>query len=74
MEATLRYLALREAIRLAKDQHSTLRLLHVVDLIMAYSAIEAPTAIEYQNALKVEGQKLLADCSVSARTAGVEFD
>ena len=67
-------LALQEAIILAKDQHSMLRLIHVVDLTMAYSSVEAPTVIEYQNALKVEGQKLLADCSVSARTAGVEFD
>lgn len=67
-------LALQEAIRLAKDQHSMLRLLHVVDMTMAYSVIEAPTVIEYQNALKVEGQKLLADCSESARAAGIEFD
>jgi len=67
-------LALQEAIRLAKDQHSMLRLLHVVDLTMAYSVIEAPTVIEYQNALKVEGQKLLADCLESARASGIEFD
>ena len=67
-------LALQEAIILAKDQHSMLRLIHVVDLTMAYSSVEAPTVIEYQNALKVEGHKLLADCSVSARTAGIEFD
>jgi nucleotide-binding universal stress UspA family protein len=67
-------MALQEAIRLAKDQHSILRLFHVVDLTMAYSAIEAPYIIEYQKALKAEGQKLLADCSAPARTAGIEFD
>ena len=67
-------LALQEAITLAKDQHSMLRLLHVVDLTMAYSSVEAPTVIGYQNALKAQGRKLLADCSASARTAGVEFD
>jgi nucleotide-binding universal stress UspA family protein len=67
-------LALQEAITLAKDQHSMLRLLHFVDLTMAYSSVEAPTVIEYQNAQKVQGQKLLADCFASARAAGVEFD
>jgi flavin-binding protein dodecin len=74
MEVTHRNLALQEAIRLAKDQHSMLRLLHVVDLTMVYSVVEAPAVIEYQSALKVESQKLLADCSVFTRTAGIEFD
>ncbi len=67
-------LALQEAIKLAKDQHSVLRLFHVVDLTMAYSAVEAPYIFEYRKAMEAEGQKVVADCSASARTAGIEFD
>jgi len=67
-------LALLEAINLAKEQHSVLRLFHVVDLTMAYSTVEAPYVFEYRKAMEVEGQKVVADCSASARAAGVEFD
>ena len=67
-------LAAQEAIKLAKDQHSMLRLFHVVDLTMAYSAVEAPYIFEYRKAMEAEGQKVLADCSESARAAGIEFD
>ena len=67
-------LGLREAIELAKDQHSALRLLHVIDLTMTYSAVEAPYVAEYKNALQVAGEKVLADCSVAASAAGIEFD
>jgi nucleotide-binding universal stress UspA family protein len=37
-------LGLREAIELAKDQHSALRLIHVIDFTMAYrrAQLEAP--------------------------------
>ena len=66
-------LGLREAIELAKDQHSALRLLHVIDLTMTYSAVEAPYVAEYKNALQVAGEKVLADCSVAASAAGIEF-
>ena len=66
--------ALQEAIKLAKDQHSMLRLFHVVDLTMAYSAVEAPYIFEYRKAMEAEGQKVLADCSESARAAGIELD
>ena len=67
-------LALQEAIKPAKDQHSMLRLVHIVDLTMAYSAVEAPYIFEYRKAMEAEGQKVLADCSESARAAGIEFD
>jgi nucleotide-binding universal stress UspA family protein len=40
--------ALQEAIKLAKDHDSQIRLLHVVDLTMAYSAVEAPYIFEYR--------------------------
>ena len=67
-------LALKEAIQLAKDQHSILRLFHVVDLTSAHSHVAAPKIVEYQNALQAEGQKVIDDCSEAARAAGVEVD
>jgi nucleotide-binding universal stress UspA family protein len=67
-------MALREAIRLAKNHQSALRLLHVVDLTMAYSVVEAPYVVEYQKALRAEGEKLLSHCSAPAHTEGIEFD
>ncbi len=44
-------LALQEAIKLAKDQNSILRLFHVVDLTMAYSTVEAPYVLDYRKAM-----------------------
>jgi nucleotide-binding universal stress UspA family protein len=44
--------ALKEAIALAKDQHSTLRLFHVVDLTKTYSSVQAPHIPEHQEALQ----------------------
>lgn len=67
-------LALQQAITLAKDQHSTLRLFHVVDLTTAYSSVKAPHVAEYQNALQAEGQKVIADASVPVSTAAIQFD
>ena len=66
--------ALQEAIMLAKDQHAALRLIHVVDLTMAYSAVEAAYVFECRNAMEAEGKKVVADCSASARAAGIEPD
>ncbi len=67
-------LALQEAIKLAKEHHSALRLFHVVDLTMAYSAVEAPYVLDYRKAMEAAGQKVVADCSAPARSAGIEFD
>ena len=53
--------ALQEAIMLAKDQHAALRLIHVVDLAMAYSAVEATYVFECRNAMETEGKKVVAD-------------
>jgi nucleotide-binding universal stress UspA family protein len=49
-------LALKHAIALAKDQHSTLRLFHVVDLTRAYSSVNAPHVVERESALQAEGK------------------
>jgi nucleotide-binding universal stress UspA family protein len=66
--------ALKEAIALAKDQHSTLRLFHVVDLATTYSAVNAPHVIEHQNASQAEGQKVITDASEPVLAAAIEFD
>ena len=66
--------ALKEAITLAKDQHSTLRLFHVVDLTTAYSSVQAPKMAEYQDALQAEGQKVIADASALVRKEAIQCD
>jgi nucleotide-binding universal stress UspA family protein len=67
-------LALKHAIALAKDQHSTLRLFHVVDLTAAYSSVNAPHVVERQSALQAEGQKVIEDGSAPALAAGIQYD
>jgi len=66
--------ALQEAIKLAKDHDSQIRLVYVVDLTMAYSAAEAPYIFEYRKAMEDAGKTVLAGCSTWARSAGVQFD
>jgi len=50
-------LALKEAIKLAKDQHASLRLIYIVDLTLIYTDLGAPFAVEYQKALQAAGEK-----------------
>src|SRR5271167_314471 len=66
--------ALQEAIKLAKDHDSQIRLLHVVDLTMAYSAVEAPYIFEYRKAMEEEGKKVLADSAALPRSAGIQCE
>ena len=66
--------ALKEAITLAKDQHSTLRLFHVVDLTMTYSSVQAPHMPEHQDALQAEGQKVIVDASTLVRKEAIQCD
>jgi nucleotide-binding universal stress UspA family protein len=67
-------LALREAIKLAKDQHSALRLIHVVDLTLAYTAVDAPYVADYEKTVQAAGQKVITDCSATVHEAGIKFD
>ena len=68
-------LALREAVRLAKDQHAMLRLVHIVDITPAYTTVEEPYPFaEYQRILQEEGEKLLANRAATVRETGVESD
>jgi nucleotide-binding universal stress UspA family protein len=66
--------ALKEAIQIAKSEHSTLKLFHVVDLTGAYTAVGAPYAVEYRTALEQAGHKVVADCSTTVREAGIGFE
>jgi len=70
-------LALREAIKLAKDQKAKLRLIHVVDETPAYLMMdaEAPYLVaDLQKALQAVGQKVLSTCADVVREAGIEAD
>jgi len=76
-------LALNEAIKLAKDQRSSLRLIHVLDPILISMVIqqrpgrrlvEAPNVVEYRKLYEAAAQKIIADGSAIARQAGIEPD
>jgi len=82
-------LALREAIKLAKEQKAMLRLVHVVDMTpppypLPYMMTEitqspSPLAtqyslVDYQKALQEGGENLLATRVTTAREAGVDVD
>ena len=73
-------LALQEAIKLAKEQHAVLRLVHVVDESPAYMAIDDATVADpdlietIRKALRATGENLLARCAAEVRKAGAESD
>jgi nucleotide-binding universal stress UspA family protein len=67
-------LALREAVKLAKDQQASLRLIYIVDLTLIYTDLGAPFAVEYQKALQAAGEKVITACSAIVRDSGIEFD
>jgi nucleotide-binding universal stress UspA family protein len=82
-------LALREAIRLAKDQKARLLLVHVVDVTpppypvpyMTTEIAQSPSPLatqlplaDYQKALQEGGEMLLATRATTAREAGVDVD
>jgi nucleotide-binding universal stress UspA family protein len=67
-------LALKEAIKLAKEQHSALRLVHVVDPGEIFMVFEGPYGVNYQQALNAAGEKIIADSSMIAGLAGIVFE
>ncbi len=69
-------LALKEAIKLAKDQHAMLCLIHVVDEMPAYIAMgELPYSIEdYRKSMREGGRKVLAAAAARAKAGRVRFD
>jgi nucleotide-binding universal stress UspA family protein len=73
-------LALREAIKLAKEQQAKLRLVHVVDESPAYMSIDDATAADpglietIRKALRATGEKVLWQCNAVVRESGLEAD
>ena len=63
---------LHEALRLAKDQHASLRLVHVVDELMLDSAY-APTAHypAFVDAVRAAGKRVLENMTAVAREQGI---
>lgn len=66
-------LALREAIKLAKDQQARLRILFVVDVVTL--AAESPyQLIEFEDSVRRAGDKVLKQAASAARKAGIEAE
>jgi nucleotide-binding universal stress UspA family protein len=66
--------ALQEAVMLAKNHNSEIKLLHVVDQTMAYSVVDAPYVFEYRKAMEEEGKKVLAESEALPRSAGIQCE
>ena len=68
-------LALKEAIKLAKDQRAALLLIHVVNEAPVYTMAEIPYPIdEYQKVMREAGRKELAKCAARTKAARVKSD
>jgi len=69
-------LALKHAIKLAKDQRATLRLIHVVDEAPAYATMaEIPYSVDdYRKSMRAAGRKVLVAAAAKAKAGGVKFD
>ena len=67
-------LALKEAIKLTREQHSLLRLVHIVDPSILYLDVETPYIVDYQKAVEAAGQKVIADSSAMLRDADIKFE
>ena len=66
-------IALRESIKLAKDQQSALRIVFVVDVVQL--STESPYELtEYEDAVRKEGDKVLKQAAALARKVGVEAE
>jgi nucleotide-binding universal stress UspA family protein len=67
--------ALKEATRLACEQHAIVRLVHVIDLAQfAWSANEFLDVPQLQASLKEGGEKLLAERGALLREQGIEVE
>jgi nucleotide-binding universal stress UspA family protein len=64
---------LREAVRLAKNQHARLRLLNVVDEMIVFNTPDGGINVEpILNALKRGGKRILSKSEKTARAQGVK--
>lgn len=65
--------ALREAVKLAKDQQAVLRIVHVVDIVML--AVESPYELrEYEDSVRRAGAQMLNQAAAVAREVGIEAE
>lgn len=64
--------ALREAIALAQSQHSTLRIVHVVDEITLNWEGEYVDLVEIMESFRESGRRVLENAQNLAREAGME--
>ncbi len=67
-------LALQEAIKLAKDGKSVVRIVHVVDPALVYAVVEAPYVAGYRKILEAVGQKVVDDGAALLGRAGIRFE
>ncbi len=66
---------LREAMRLARDQHAKLRLVHVVNELAVIAAYEGTLySAELLQTLRDTGNKILAQAADQVRSAGLQVE
>lgn len=64
-----------EAIRLAKDQHATIRLIHVVNELILMTGLETGYGMSnVVESMRANGESVLKDSESAVRAAGVEVD
>lgn len=74
-ESSTSDLALKEAALLAKEQHATVRLAHVIDDTYAYTALETPSQMaDRQAGLRKAGEQVLTRAAAATRTLGVDAE
>lgn len=71
-ESTTSKLAMNEAVQLAQAHNARLRLVHVVDDNLAYTAVQSPREmVDRQAVLRQAGEEALNDAAATAGTLGV---
>ena len=66
--------ALQEAIRLAKDQHAALHIVHVVDMVPLIWDMEYTDSEAIQRALRQAGRTIIDRARETAQSAGIEAE
>lgn len=66
--------AMLEAIQLAKEQQATLRLIHVADEYFNTTGETVINYVEYEKAIKEQGQSILNKLKKQAQDAGVKAE
>lgn len=67
-------LALKEAIKLAKELQSQLRIVHAIDFVHLNLGAEFPNPSEISDAITKSGQEILAKAEAEASAAGVPVE